>query len=136
MNILICCSKHFYHEIKDVKNYLEQKGHKIQLPNSYDQPLKEEEMKKLSKEEHVKWKASMLRKHHDNVANNDAILVLNFEKNGQENYIGGATFFEIGKAFELNKKIFVYNPIPKNIFEDELIGMNPIVINGDLSKVA
>jgi hypothetical protein len=66
---------------------------------------------------------------------NDAILVLNFEKNGQANYIGGATFLEIFRAFELEKKIFFFNPIPDNIFKDELVAMNPIVINGDLKLV-
>ena len=135
MKIMICCSKHFYHRIAEIKTFLEKEGHNIHLPNSYDVPLKEEEMKKLSKEEHIKWKAMMLRKDHENISRNDAILVLNFEKNGQENYIGGATFLEMAKAFELGKKIYLYNSIPKCIFEDELIGINPIVINGDLSRI-
>jgi len=39
------------------------------------------------------------------------------------------------KAFDLGKKVFLYNPIPDSIFTDELTAMNPTVINGDLSKV-
>lgn len=135
MNIFIVCSKHFYGKISAIKEELEELGHSITLPNSYDEPLKEEEMKKASPEEHSAWKAEMMKKQEPKVRANDALLVLNFEKNGQENYIGGATFMEIVKAWELGKKIFLYNPIPKNIFEDELKGMRPVVIEGYLQKI-
>lgn len=77
----------------------------------------------------------MLRLQAEKVAANDAVLVLNMEKNGQPNYIGGATFLEIFKAFELGKKIYLFNPVPEGIFRDELLGMNPIVINGDLTSI-
>jgi hypothetical protein len=77
----------------------------------------------------------MLHEQEEKVRANDAVLVLNFEKRGQANYIGGATFLEIFKAFELGKKIFLYNPVPDNIFTDELLGMGPLVINGDLSLI-
>jgi len=78
----------------------------------------------------------MFKKQSDKVKANDAILVLNFEKEEKSNYIGGATFLEIFKAWELGKKIFLYNPIPDCIFTDELRGMSPVVIDGDLSKVS
>ena len=77
----------------------------------------------------------MLRRDKENIEPNDAVLVLNFEKKGQRNYIGGATFLEIYNAWKMNKKLFLYNPIPKNIFEDELVGMNPLILNGDLDKI-
>ena len=77
----------------------------------------------------------MIRLQTEKVETNDAVLVLNFDKNGQKNYIGGATFLEIFRAFDLGKKIFLLNPIPDNILKDELIGMNPTIINGDLSRI-
>lgn len=110
-------------------------GHVVQLPNSYSAPFMEEEKKKEGKEAHIEWKGRMIRMQEENVRRNDAVFVLNIEKNGQKNYIGGATFLEIAKAFELNKKIFLFNPIPDSIFKDELIAMNPILINQDLSLV-
>jgi hypothetical protein len=61
--------------------------------------------------------------------------VLNFAKDRQENYIGGATFLEIYDAFKLDKKIFLYNDIPTGILYDELCGFSPIIIHGDLDKV-
>lgn len=135
MKIFICASKHLYGHVKDIKDILEKNGHIITLPNSYDDPSKEEKMKTLGNDEHIKWKANMLRLQKEKVKANDAVLVLNMEKNGQKNYIGGATFLEIYVAFELGKKIYLYNPIPENILKDELIGMNPTIINGNLDLI-
>lgn len=135
MKIFVCCSKHLYHQVPEIKEALEKRGHVITLPNSYDEPMKEEDMKKISKEEHSKWKGNMIKLQDAKVRANDAVLVLNFEKQGQQNYIGGATFLEMYKAWELGKKIFLYNSIPENILKDEICGFNPVILNGDLSKV-
>jgi hypothetical protein len=83
MKIFICASKHFYNQIPPIKEVLEKAGHVITLPNSYDNPKREMEMKELSAEEHAKWKGEMLRLQSEKVSANDAILVLNMEKNGQ-----------------------------------------------------
>ncbi len=135
MKIFICASKHLYSHIPPIKEFLEKRGDIVTLPNSYDNPGKEQSMKDLSPQDHSEWKASMIRLQKQKVSDNDAILVINTEKNGQENYIGGATFLEIYMAFELGKKIFLYNPIPENILKDELLGMCPIIINKNLDLV-
>jgi len=135
MKIFIVCSKHFYHKVPDVKKTLEKAGHQITLPNSYDEPLREEKVRKLGADEHKKFKQRMMKLHEPKIKKNDAILVLNLEKKGIPNYIGGGTFMEVIKSWELNKKIFFYNPLPKCSFTDELIGISPIILNGDLSKV-
>ena len=135
MNIFICASKYNYGRVAPIKAELEAMGHKITVPNSYDEPMKEEDMKKIGPEAHRQWKAAMIRLQAEKVEANDAVLVLNFEKNGQPNYLGGATFLEIFRAFDKGKKIFLFNPVPDNIFKDELLGMGPMVIHGDLSKI-
>ena len=129
MKIYICCSKHFYNKIPEIKEKLEKSGHTITLPNSYDEPMQEERLKQENKDKHVAWKANMIRAQEGKVRANDSILVLNYEKNCQANYIGGATFLEIFKAFELNKKIYFLNPIPEGILKDELTAFNPTIIN-------
>ena len=135
MKVFVCCSKHFYSKLPPILEKLEQLGHESTLPNSYHEPFKEEDMKLAGAKEHNEWKAGMIRLQAEKVAANDAILVVNFEKNGIQNYIGGATFLEIFQAFERKKKIFLYNPVPEGIFKDELDGMEPIVINGALEKI-
>ena len=135
MKIMILCSKHFYNRIPEIKKILEKKGHQLKMPNSYDDPFAEEKIKKKDKKGHIEWKGNMMRKDEDNIKPQDAVLVLNFEKKGIPNYIGGATFLEIYMAWRLNKKIFIYNQLPSCSFTDELQGFNPKVLNGDLKKI-
>lgn len=135
MKIFIVCSKHFYKRVKKIVDTLEKSGHKISYPNSYEDPFVEERLKKINSGEHIKWKAATMAKDKETIEPQDAILVLNFEKKGILNYIGGATFLEIYKAWELDKKIFLYNPLPNCSFTDELIGINPVIINGNLELI-
>lgn len=67
----------------------------------------------------------------------DAVLVLNLDKHGIKNYIGGNTLMEIGFAHVLNQKVFLYNPIPDiQFYKSEIEAVKPTVINGDLTKIA
>jgi len=85
--------------------------------------------------EHSKWKAEMIRHSANVIGETDAVLVLNFEKDGVENYIGGGTFLEMYDAFRLGKKIFLFNAIPDGTLRDEILGFSPTAINGDLSRI-
>jgi hypothetical protein len=135
MKVFVCSSKYFYGRVAPIKKELEKMGHAITLPNSYDNPFLEEEIKKITPQEHSKWKAGMLRLQIKKIIDNDAILVLNFDKNGLKNYIGGATFLEMFKAWELGKKIFLYNDLPSGNLSDEINAFDPVIINGNLSLV-
>ena len=81
MNIFIICSKSFYGRIPEIKTELESMGHVITLPNSYENPLAENSYRDQGKEAHATWKAEMIRHSEDVISKNDAVLVLNFEKN-------------------------------------------------------
>ncbi len=135
MKIFMIASKHNYHRIEEIKIELEKKGHIITLPNSFDDPFIEEKFKLESYEKHQKFKAEMFLLQRKKVADNDAVLVMNFEKHGVPNYLGGATFLEMYEAFMQDKKIFMYNPIPTGILKDEIEGFNPIIINGKLELI-
>ena len=66
----------------------------------------------------------------------DAILVLNYDKRGIKNYIGGNTLMEIGFAHVLKQKVFLLNQIPEiDFYKTEIESVKPIIINGDLSKI-
>ena len=135
MKIFIVGSKYNFEKIPTIQKELEEAGHVITVPAGYADPYKELEVQKEGQDAFLEFKTRMLKEQGKRVEANDALLVLNFEKNGQANYIGGATFLEVFKAWELGKKIFFYNPLPIGILHDELVGMNPLVINGDLSLV-
>ncbi len=75
---------------------------------------------------------------HDSIMASDGIVVLNYDKKGKKNYIGGNTLMEIGFAFVGNKEIYLMNPIPTEVpYTDELEAMkNPEnILNGDLNLV-
>lgn len=135
MKIFLICSKSFYDRIPTIKKELELMGHTVTLPNSYDNPLLENEYRDLGKEEHSQWKAKMFKRSTDVIGGTDSVFVLNLEKNGVKNYIGGATFLEMYDAFRMGKKIYLYNDIPEGMLQDEIIGFSPLVLNGELQKL-
>lgn len=66
----------------------------------------------------------------------DAVLVINLDKHGVKNYIGGNTFLEMGFAHVLDQKIYLLNPIPDiPYYKTEMEAMKPTVINGNLSLI-
>jgi hypothetical protein len=135
MKIFIICSKAFYDKIPPIKSQLEAQGHEIILPNSYDNPDAEQESHTLGEAEHKAFKKRMFERSRLVTAGADAVLTLNFEKNGESNYIGGATFLELYDAFTLGKTIFLWNDIPEGILYDEIHGFDPVVIHGKIEQV-
>ena len=135
MKILIICSKAFYKDIEPIKEKLEKNGHIVELPNSYYEPDAEKKSWALGEREHAEFKSRMFRMSKERISTMDAVLTLNFDKNGKKNYIGGATFLEIYEAFMANKKIYLYNNIPEGMLYDEISGFSPIIINGNLDLI-
>ena len=134
MKIFLICSKSFYDRLLNYKQALESLGHEIYMPNCWDCP--ETEAKYRGTPEHHMFKAKMYKQSEEIIKNVDAVLVLNFNKNGVANYIGGATFLEIYDAFRMDKKIYFVNDIPEGMLKDELIGFNPTIIGEDLTKIS
>lgn len=135
MKIFITASKSAYDKVADIKAQLEKAGHIVTPPNGFGEIITEDTVRKMSPTEYSNWKADMIREDGRIVAANDAVLVLNFDKHEQVNYVGGATFLEMFQAFSLGKKLFLYNPIPEGMLKDEIVGLMPIVINQNLSLI-
>ena len=146
MKITLCGSIAFYDEMQKTKEKLEKLGHEVGIPPSEVKdgdgrtiPVKQYyEIRKggTDKDDWI-WdrKEEEMKKHFDKVVWSDAILVLNYTKNNIAGYIGANTLLEMGLAFYLNKKIYLLNPIPKISYKEEILGVKPILINGDLSKI-
>lgn len=74
--------------------------------------------------------------HFKKVLEADAILVVNNEKNGIPGYIGGNALMEMTLAYHYKKPIFLWNDITSQLsIEEEIRGLNPIVIHQDLMKI-
>lgn len=115
MKIVIVGSMSFFDKFKEAKRALEEKGHKVILPKKDP----------LSEPVPISVKREAMNVFNENLKSSDAILVMNYTKNGKENYIGTNSLMEIGMAFILNKKVFLLNPPPEYAkHELEAIGVN------------
>lgn len=85
MKIFIICSKAFYGKVIPIKQILEEEGHVISLPNCFENPETEAQYREIGKKEHAEWKSEMIKHSEDVINQNDAVLVLNFDKKGQSN---------------------------------------------------
>jgi len=143
MKIALCGSLNFSEKILKLKKELEAKGHEVLLPKSIiDFSLSnsiDADNLKANRERYMKLKPVYTKEHFKNIANSDAVLIVNEEKHGIKNYIGGATFAELMVAFHYEKKIFLLNPIPYDkrleFIRDEIEATRPVVLNGNLSLV-
>ena len=139
MKITLCGSIKFIKEMIEVKSGLEEQGHDILLPLSAEKNETKafwNELKKNKIEEFVSLKGERMKGHFNKIKSSDAVLVLNYDKEGKINYIGPNTFLEMAVAFDNGKKIFVLNPLPDyDQNYEELISLSPIIINSNLLKI-
>jgi len=146
MKITLCGSISFAEEMSELKEKLEDMGHEVFVPQSLtDFSIKTahdaDRLKFDDREKYINEIKPYYTKHHFNlIEKSDAILVVNIEKKGIKNYIGGATFAEVMVAVFLNKKIFFLNPIPRDerlsSMIDELEGAKPVILNGNLERIS
>ena len=140
MKITICGSVKFADKFVESYRKLEKMGHEPKMhelmfniadgtaPDLIDNIAREHWSAKR-KHGFIKWWYNSIKK-------SDAILVLNHDKKGIKNYIGGNTLMEMGFAHVNDKKIFLLNPIPKDVsYVDEIKAMADIILNGDLTKI-
>ena len=140
--ITICSSASFYDKVFKIKERLEKLGFKVKVP------ITANKMKKTGdfNVDHYKtWfknfkdyaiKTKLMKDHFKKVLEGDAILVLNYEKHGINGYIGANVLIEMAIAFQNKKPIFILNAVPSNLPNiEEILGLCPKILNGDLSKI-
>lgn len=140
--IVICSSASFYKQVIETEKKLKELGFKVKVPltatkmkNTGD--FRVETYKTwMERPKDYKRKAYLTQKHFNEVQKGDIILVLNYKKNRKSGYIGGAVLMEMAIAFHFKKTIYVLNPIDESSkFKEEIYGMFPKIINGDLTKI-
>ncbi|MGE5041597.1 MAG: hypothetical protein ACM3IJ_01705 [Candidatus Levyibacteriota bacterium] len=139
MKIMICASMRYAQEILKTKQKLERMGLTVFVPHDIDSHIEDPGLvDNLDKNLIHAQEADIMRACFNLIAQADAILVLNFDRNGIPGYIGTSALMEIGIAHYLKKQIYLYNPLPS--YHDarwahEISIMNPMVIHGNLSKI-
>jgi nucleoside 2-deoxyribosyltransferase len=136
MKIAICGSMAFTDKMFEAKEKLEKLGHEAVVSGFAEQYLgkSQEEIEKLKL--YHKYEKDAIREYWEQIQDADAILVLNYDRKGIANYVGGNTLMEIGFAHVLNKKIFLLNPIPDiEYYKSEIEATKPVILHGDLDKL-
>lgn len=115
---------------------LRAQGHEVFVSKFADSYVgKTDEQKEVIKLDH-KYNYDAIREFWQPMQDADALLVINLDKHGIKNYIGGNTFLEMGFAHVLNQKIYLLNPVPDMPhYKTELIAMQPIIVHGDYAKI-
>ena len=136
MTITICGSVVFSDKHMEVKKELEAIGHTVYVTGHINNYLGKEE-KEIEQLGYIdKINDDAIRDHWRKIKKSDAILVLNYDRTGIKNYIGGNTFLEIGFAHVLDKKIYLLNPIPDiNFYKEEIEAIHPEILYGDVGKI-
>lgn len=143
--IVICGSMRFAEDILVANKKLEENDWQVVMPWGIEDFLPGADF--LTQREDSGWEPmegakrkiehDLIKAYHNEIETSDAILVINKEKNGIENYIGGNTFLEMGFAHCLGKKIYCLNPLnpEQKVFYQESVAFEPIIINEDLTKI-
>ncbi|HBL39339.1 TPA: hypothetical protein DDZ10_01565 [Candidatus Uhrbacteria bacterium] len=136
MNIALCHSMQYAERAKEVQEWFRSRGHEAH-PSSFNElflGLSDEEKEKLKL--YQKYEQDAIREHWGIIEKSDVVFVLNYDKHGIANYIGGNSFLEMGFAYILKKPIYLLNPIPDMpYYKTEIIAMKPVVVDGDLERV-
>lgn len=136
MRIGIIGSMQFTDRMLEVRERLRGMGHDAFLTDLHKPMVGKtaEEIEKIKLRQ--KYSMDAIREFWNAMQGADAVLVLNYDKNGIKNYVGGNTLMEIGFAHVLRQKIFMLNPIPEMPYcRTEIEAVRPVILNGDLSKI-
>ncbi|MDY6896449.1 MAG: hypothetical protein SVO01_13680 [Thermotogota bacterium] len=126
----------FTAKMLEVREELRELGHDAFITDLHKAMVgkRDDEIEKIKL--HQKFNDDAIREFWNKMQGADAVLVLNYDKDGIDNYVGGNTLMEIGFAHVLNQKVFMLNPIPEMpYYKSEIEAVRPVILNGDLSKI-
>lgn len=136
MQIGIIGSMQYTEKMLEIRDNLINLGHDAFVTKLHEPFIGKSDEEKEKIKIYQKNNLDAIREFWNEMQGSDAVLVLNLDKHGIKNYIGGNTLMEIGFAHVLNQKIFLYNPVPDILYyKTEVEAVRPIIINGDLSKI-
>jgi hypothetical protein len=136
MKVGVVGSMHYTEKMMSICNELKKLGHDAYMSKFAATFIgkNDEEKERIKLEQ--KYQQDAIREDCKWVKDMDALVVANYDKYGIANYIGGNAFIEMAYAYLLEKPVYLLNPIPEvPYYGTEIIGMKPVVIDGDLTRV-
>lgn len=130
----------------ECKEQLEMLGHNVVIPSFQPvgmdgKTMDQKEFYRLRKSGtmDLSWfereKSRAIREHFEKIIQGDVVLIVNEEKNGVAGYIGGNTLMEMALAFHYKKPLYLLNQIPEVAYKEEVIGIAPTVLLGNLALI-
>jgi non-canonical (house-cleaning) NTP pyrophosphatase len=120
----------FESKMAEIAAELESRGYVIDKPNIVEGHIYTDNL-----DANASLKRGFIDEHFAKINTSDAILVINEDKNGITNYIGGNTLIEMSHAYAQGLDIFLLNPVPEIGYSDEIHGMHPVIIEGNLDEI-
>lgn len=142
MKIYVVGSTSFAKQMVEVRDHLRALGYDGWIHPDYEAIARGQKanISKLisdSEKAAVKRSNDYLKVHYKHICESDAILVVNFEKNGIKDYIGGNVLIEMGQAYVNDKYIFLLNAMPTDVpYISEIECMDPVCLNGNLESIS
>ena len=137
---MIIGSMTFAKEMLRTKEELEKLGHTAEVP--FDVKYHTDDVKAIDDlERNLRYclDNDIIWKGFQQVANADAVLVLNYPKNGIDGYVGTSALMEMGIAHWHKKKIFLLHELPDHSlyrWAHEAKIIQTKILHGDLTKIA
>lgn len=126
----------FTEKMIEMKKILEGLGHSAVISGFADSYVGKSDAEKENLTIFHKNERDAIRDFWKEIQASDAILVLNYDRRGIKNYIGGNTLMEIGFAHVLYKKIYLLNQIPAiDYYKTEIEAVKPIILNGTVEMI-
>ena len=121
------------HRLPEVCRVLKSAGHEVLTPVD----TREFDYERANDQERAELKRDkdLIRTHYEKIKVSDAILVLNEDLPERPRYIGGNSFLEMGFAHVLDIPIYLMQDVPESPYRSEMLAMDPIVIDCDLSSI-
>jgi hypothetical protein len=136
MKIGVVGSMQYTEQMMEIRDRLIETGHQAFMSNFTVSFVGKTDREKEKIKIRQKQNIDVIRDFWLKMQGADAILVVNPDKHGIKNYIGGNTLMEIGFAHVLGQKIFLMNPIPEiPYYKTEIEAVKPVILNGDLTKI-
>lgn len=119
--IVLCGSKKFIPKFFELEKEIKEMGANVVVPREFivDMPKKDASLLHFSEIEK------------DDV---DALLIVNENKKGLENYIGANGFAELAFGFYKGRKVFLLNDIYEP-YEEELVAWEVVPLKGNLDDL-
>lgn len=129
MKITICGSMRFESKMTELMGELLRRGYEVDKPSLAESSIYDSS-EDIDRRAYLR--SGLIDEHFAKIDMSEAILVVNETKEDIDGYIGGNTLIEIAHAYSQGLDIFLLNPIPEMSYTDEIRGMHPIILNGDL----